>query len=391
MGVFDWARAFFNKGTRTINLDDCHFMLQAEVYYKRLAIETCIDLIANALARCEFQTYEKGKATRKELHYLLNVQPNQNQNATQFFHKAIRNFFLDGECLIINDGGEKYLIADDFERLEFVFKPNIYKNIIIGDLQMDRTYSEKEVFYLRLTDANIIKLIDDLYASYGKLLASSMAYYKRKNTKRLMFKGDFLRRQDDEIQAALDDMRDAQMKNWFDPDVSGATFDLQEGYEMEDMSDSKVGAQGQSDSRDISNLIDDIFNYVAMAFHVPRGLLKGDLADIEKQTDNFIMFALSTPAEMISDEFNRKLYTRQDHINRTYLKLDTSKIKTIDISQLAVAVDKLFSIGGMTINDVLEALGKDPIDDDVANKRYVTKNYERVDVAEQNLKGGENE
>lgn len=391
MGVFDWARAFFNKGTRTLNLDDCHFTLQAEVYYKRLAIETCIDLIANALSRCEFQTYEKGKPTRKDLHYLLNIQPNQNQNATQFFHKAIRKFFLDGECLIINDGGEKYFIADDFERVEFAFKPNIYKNITIGDLQMKRVYYEEEVMYLKLTDANIIKLIDELYESYGKLLASSMAYYKRKNTKRLMFKGDFLRRQDDEIQEALDEMRDAQMKNWFDPDVSGATFDLQDGYEMEDMSDSISVGKNNSDSREISGLVDDIFNYVAMAFHVPRGLLKGDLADIEKQTDNFIMFALSTPAEMIADEFNRKLYTRQDHIERTYLKLDTSKIKTVDINQLAVAVDKLFSIGGMTINDVLAELGKDPIDDEIANKRYVTKNYERVDVTESILKGGENE
>lgn len=389
MSVFDWARAFFNKKNKTLHLNECIFELQVEVYYKRLAIETCIDLIANALARCEFQTYEEGKQTRKGLHYMLNVQPNQNENATTFFHKVVRQFFYNGECLIINDNSKQYLVADDFDRLEFAFKPNIYKNIVINDFALNRVYSEEEVFYLKLTDARIIQLIDDLYASYGKLLASSMNYYRRKNNKRLLIRGDFLRPQDTETQDAIDEMFDKQLTTWFNPDVEGASFDLQEGYEMEDMSDSKAGAQGLSDSRDISNLVDDIFNYVAMAFHVPRGLLKGDLADIEAQTDNFIMFALSTPAEMIADEFNRKLYNEKDHMERTYLKMDTSKIKITDISKLAVAVDKLFSVGGYTINDVLEALGKDPLDDDYANKRYVTKNYERVDITEKNLKGGE--
>ncbi len=150
------------------------------------------------------------------------------------------------------------------------------------------------------------------------------------------------------------------------------------------MSDAKVGLS--IDSRDISNLIDDIFNYVAMAFHVPRGLLKGDLADIDKQTDNFIMFALNPPAEMMEDEFNRKAYSKEDYLNRTYVKIDTSKIKITDIVQLATAFDKMFAIGVYTINDILSELGHEIVDDEIANKRHVTKNYQD---AEEALKGGE--
>ncbi len=58
------------------------------------------------------------------------------------------------------------------------------------------------------------------------------------------------------------------------------------------MSDSKNGVSNNSTSRDVSDLINDIFNYVAIAFHVPIGILKGDVADIEKQMDSFLAFVL---------------------------------------------------------------------------------------------------
>lgn len=391
MGMFDWARALFNKGSRTLQLNECLFELQVETYYKKLAIDTCIGLIAKALARCEFETYERGRQTRKTLHYMLNIQPNQNQNATHFFHEAVTKLLYEGKCLIINDAGNQYLIADDFDRLEFAFKANIYKNITVRDYQLKGIYEEKDVFYLRLNDKRITQLIDNLYESYGKLIASAMMNYRRKNGKRYMMKGDFLRPQDDKTQKEVDAFLFEQMKPFMNPDVGGAVYQLQEGYELTDMSDDQKGAQTQNGNLDIKDLIEGVFDYVAMAFHIPRGLLKGDLADIETQVDNFIMFAVNPYAEMISDEFNRKLYTPKDHSERTYLKMDTTKIKITDIGKIAVAFEKLFSIGSYTINDVIEALGGDPIDDELLNKRYVTKNYERVDITErENLNEAKN-
>lgn len=48
-------------------------------------------------------------------------------------------------------------------------------------------------------------------------------------------------------------------------------------------------------------------------------------------------------------------------------------------------MDKLFAIGGLTINDVIMMLGKEPIDEEWANRRHVTKNYQEAD----SLEGGE--
>ncbi|HEK9101970.1 TPA: phage portal protein [Bacillus pseudomycoides] len=383
MGLREWVRGFFGSNN-TLTLDSCCYELGIDYFYKRLAVESCIDLIANALTRCEFQTFEKGKEKRGENHYLLNVQPNQNQNASEFMHSLVNHLIDENECIVIMQNKQLY-IADSFDVNEFALKENIYRNITIGDFTFEKAFNESEVFHFKLNDRNIMQVIDGMYSSFGKLLASSIDYYKRKNNKRLLIKGDFLRAQDTETQEAINEMFESQLKNWFNADKVGSAFQLQDGYVIEDMSDSKSGVANSSTSRDISDLINDIFSYVATAFHVPIGILKGDVADIEKQMDSFLAFCINPIAELIQDEFNRKMYTKKEYMDRTYLKIDTTKIKVVDITKMATAMDKLFAIGGLSINDILIILGREPLEEEWANKRFVTKNYQEAD----SLEGGE--
>ncbi|PEO87323.1 phage portal protein [Bacillus wiedmannii] len=383
MGLRDWVRGFFGS-SKTLTLDSSCYELALDYFYKKLAVESCIDLIANALTRCEFQTFEKGKEKRGGNHYLLNVQPNQNQNASEFMHSLVNHLIMENECVVIMQNEQLY-IADSFNVTKFALKENIYNDITIEDFTFKKTFNASEVFHFKLNDRNIMQIIDGMYSSFGKLLASSIDYYKRKNNKRLLIKGDFLRAQDPETQAAIDEMFEGQLKNWFNADKAGSAFQLQDGYVIEDMSDSKNGVSNNSTSRDVSDLINDIFNYVAIAFHVPIGILKGDVADIEKQMDSFLAFCINPIAELIQDEFNRKMYTKKEYIERTYLKIDTTKIKVVDITKLATALDKLFAIGGLSINDILIILGREPIEEEWANKRFVTKNYQETD----SLEGGE--
>lgn len=382
MGLWRWIKGFFKEGELN-SLKDCYYELSTEYYYKNLAVETCVNLIANALSRCEIKTYNKGKNYRGKMYYSLNVSPNQNQNATAFFHKAIRKFIYEKECLIVMHENNFY-VADSFSVKKYALHENIYSSVQIDDFVFaNKTFKESEVVLLKLTDVKMLSVIDDLYDSHGKMIEAAKSYYKLKNNKRVLISGDYLRSQDDETQKAIDEMFEQQLKNWFDPDKKSVAFQLQEGYEFEDMSDSKTGLT--IDSRDISNLIEDIFNYVAMAFHVPRGLLKGDLADLEGQVKSFIMFALNPAAAMMEDEFNRKVYTEEEYLDRTYIKIDTSKIKVSDITELATALDKMFAIG-FTLNEIFEEMGREKVDDPIANIRHITKNYQTV---EQALKGGE--
>ncbi|MEK4501929.1 phage portal protein [Bacillus sp. FSL R12-0069] len=383
MGVREWISGFFGSNN-TFTLKECLYELSVDYYYKKLAVESCIDLIANALTRCEFQTFEKGKEKRGENYYLLNIQPNQNQNASEFMHSLVNHVMMDNECVVIMQDEQLYIV-DSFDRTKFALKENIYHNITIGDFTFEKAFAESEVFHFQLNDRNIMEVIDGVYNSFGKLLASSIDYYKRRNNKRLLIKGDFLRAQDEATQDAINEMFESQLKNWFNADKVGSAFQLQNGYEFEDMSDSKNGVANTSTSRDISDLIQDIFGYVATAFHVPIGILKGDVADIENQMDSFLAFCIHPIAELIQDELNRKMYKKEEYLARTYVKMDTTKIKVVDITKMATAMDKLFAIGGLTMNDVIMMLGKEPIEEEWADRRHVTKNYQEAE----SLGGGE--
>lgn len=383
MSISEWFSRLFGKN-KIVQLTDTFADLATNVYVKKLVVETCIDLISNALSRTNFQTFEKGMEVRKDNFYLLNVQPNQNQNATEFMQSLVNHLFYNNECLVIMQNDQLY-VADDFTRKEFAMKENRYADVLIGDFKFEKSFVESEVLYFKLNDRNIMDVIDGLYRDYGMLISSAIDYYKRKNNKRYLIKGDFLRAQDDETQEAINQMFESQLKSWFDPNKVGAAFQLQEGYDLTDMSDNSKGAKNDSSTRDIAELVNDVINYVAMAFHVPRGLLKGDLADIDKQIDGFLMFCVLPTARMIQEEFNRKMYTKQDYLGRTYLKLDTSQIKVVDIVQLANAVDKLFAVGGLCIDDILVMLGREPLNTEWSTRRYVTKNYQDAKTME----GGE--
>lgn len=387
LGFIQWATNLFKKDKKFISLKDCFHELGLDYYYKKLAIDTCINLIANSISRCEFQTFEKGKNVRKNNYYLYNVEPNANQNATEFVHELVTKLVYENECLVVMVNNQLF-IADDFTGTNFAIKENFYKDVIINNYKLNDVFSESQVMHFKLRNEKIVNVIDGMYESFGKLLTSSMNYYKRKNNKRFLIKGDFLRAQDDETQDMINQMFEGQLRDWFDPNKEGSAFQLQEGYDFDDMSDGANISNGNSSlSRDVAALVDDIFNFVAMAFHVPRGMLKGDVADIEGQIDSFLMFGVNPITELISDEINRKAYSKSEYLERTYLKVDTTKIKVVDITKLATAFDKLFSIGGMTINDIIVELGKEPIDEEYADKRFVTKNYQEVN----SLEGGEND
>lgn len=377
MNLLKSIKEWFLDGRLFSNGKQVYYEAAVEAHVKNFAVSICVDLIANAVSKCEFQTFQKGKSVRLNNYYLWNVQPNQNQNATEFIHDVVTKFFYEEECLIVMLKDQLY-IADSFEVKEYALLENVYKNIRIKDYQLSMSFTESQVIHLKLTNRKILKVINSLYESYGKLLMSAMNYYRRKNNKRYLIKGDYLRAQDDETQEKVDQLFEEQLKDWFNPQKESVAFQLQEGYELEDKSDSNTTKD--SNSRDISNLVHDIIDFVTMGFHIPKAMVKGDLADIEKQVDSFIMFAVSPFTEAFTDEINRKVYTKEEFMDRTYLHIDTSKIKLTDITQLATALDKLFSIGGLSINDVLEILGKNPIDEPWANERYVTKNYQKTTV-----------
>lgn len=384
MGFRQWLGKWFGN-RKEYDLESFCVGLDSKIFYKKLAINACVNLISNSLTRAKFRTYEKGEERKGENFYLFNVEPNINQNAAEFFHELISKLVYDNEALVVMQNKQLF-IADDWTVDEKSLIENRYTDVVIKDYSLNKDFYEKDVFHFKLNDEKIINVINGLYEDYGKLISSSINYYKRANALRAILRLERSGPQTDEEQEALDDLFDVQLKSFFEAE-GGAALPLQDGIGFEEVFQ-ESGQTKSKDSRDIRSLIDDIFDFVSMAFHIPKGLLKGDLAEVDNQTNNFLMFCLAPIAELLEDEINRKYYSKKEYLERTYLKIDISMVKYVDPVEIATALEKWLSSGTHSVNENRSFMDLEPIDEEWANKHYITKNYAET---EQYLKGGEGE
>ena len=70
-------------------------------------------MIASLISKCEFRTFIKGIPEKKGEYYLWNYEPNQNQNAGDFWQQFVTNLLYDNAALIVEVGGKLY-VADSF-------------------------------------------------------------------------------------------------------------------------------------------------------------------------------------------------------------------------------------------------------------------------------------
>jgi len=390
LGLWNVIGHFFQKDGETVDVEVSNRRLRVETAYKRLYVDSAIDLIARSLVGCEFQTYRDGKTIKSLNYYQLNVSPNKNESAFEFWHKVVSNLVYHNEALILFHQGGLWVADSFFRDTSQGCRDYTYKNVVINTEMVSKTYREQEVLYLKFSTTSINEVINTLYQSYGELLSKAILNYKANGQKRYVFKGRFMNAITDKQSKDASELFEKQMDDFMNPEKMGAVLFQPENVQMEDKSpESKA-----MDTRDIKAIATDMLEFVATAFHIPPAILSGtsdggtvsSASNPTGDLDNFILFGLRPLGELIVTEYNRKMFAREQYLSKTYIKFNMDTFKLVDINKLATAVDKMFAVGGLTINDVLIRLGQEPLEEEWANQRYVTKNYERADVAS---KGGE--
>ena len=373
------------KEDGTLDLDAVIGELSAEVYYKELAIQACVNLIANTVARSEFLTYIKGEAVRRDNYYLFNVEPNQNKSASKFWRDVISKLIRENECLVVQVN-DMFYVADSFTRNKFAFKENIYTNIVVSEYALSGSFVESQVFYFEWHDEKIKKVVDGLYTSYAKLIAASQNRYKKSIARRGKLTVPVNYTQTTKGQEDLQDLLNRRFAKFFAAE-GDAVIPLTNGLEYEELSKDTSSKDNPDSSKAIRAFIDDVFDFTAIAFQIPPQLLKGNVADTDKAVGNFLTFCVNPLAELITDEINRKLYGRKSFLDGTYVKLDTTRIRAVDIADVANALDVLLRTGAYCIDDCLKLLGMEPLNTEWSRARWMTKNYQPIEEA---MKGGEN-
>lgn len=371
MTFWAWLKAKFSGGSIPLGGDLCgdDFDLYGELYIREMAFWSAANLIANAVSKCEFKTFDGGEEVKKREYYLWNIEPNRNQNSSAFLHKLISQLYRNNECLVVEQGGQ-LLVADSFEEKEFVLYENVFTNVTVGDFTFNRSFTQSEVLYFRLNTVDMKRVTDGLYASYSKLINYSMTAYQKSRGTKGVFSYETIPVAGTNERAAFDGLINEKIGKWLSGD--NAALPLGKGQEWKELQHKTYSTES---TRDIRAQIDDISDFTSKAFGIPPALLRGDVQGVSDALDNFLTFCLDPLCDMIQEEINRKRIGYAGFIKGTYVKIDTKQVKHVDLLSVSTAIDKLIGSGAFSVNDIRELVGETPIDEAWASEHVITKNY----------------
>ncbi|KZD41603.1 Phage portal protein [Bacillus cereus] len=348
------------------------------VHMKRLAIDTCVSFLGRTISQSEFRVRHGKVFEKNELYYRLNVRPNKNMTASTFWERFIRKLIYDNECLVIQADDGDLLIADGFQHNEYAVFEDTFTDVIVKDYTFKRSFKQSEVIHLKYRNDKLSPLIDGLFADYGDLFGRILNSQKRKNQVRGTVDMDMIGAKTEEQITKLQEFIDNMYKAIGTKDI--AIVPQQKGIKYDEVYN---GSANGPSVEEINKVTNGFLNQVATAIGIPIALIYGEMADVEKQTKNYMLFTVNPLLKKLSDESNVKFFEMKDYLGGQ--RIEIKSISYQSIFDLATSIDKLISSGAFTGNEIRLEGGYESSNDPNLDKHYITKNYTQMNGE----KGGE--
>lgn len=373
----------------------------AEVMMRKLAISACVNMTGNALALSVFRTYVGGKEAQGEDFYTLNVRPNPNQSAAEFWRAVVAEMMLNGEALVISQKGsreESLWLADGFGLVEDgnPFAVNRWQVTGVNGKSLSKIYAEKDVLHFRLSAMDVRAPLAALSDSYERLMSSVQKDMRWRLGKHYKAKIGRMAQGTEDFNAKFREMLESQIRPALTNDIT--VLPQYEGYEYSDLNNEKSNTGKMSDlGREYRNLCNDVLEMTAIAYGMPPVLLLGKVADSKDAFARWMTEVIDPLAETIADEINHKSFGQKEYLGGRKLVIDTSGIQHFDIFGNADHIAKLVG-SGWSYNDILRIVGGAEVDEPWARQHFFTKNNEAMSNAgertvkesvKESVKGGE--
>lgn len=350
-----------------------------KIALNEFAREKAAGMIAKAIAKSEFIVQRDKKRTKDEIYWRLNVRPNDNETATDFWYTAIKKLLVDQECVIVVVNG-KFYMADSYDASQSVLLPQIYKDITIScngsSLAMGKMFTANDVIHLRMRNEKLKKYAEQIARSYSDLYSAMCEMKRIANAPKFKLKFDtsapLLTRVDEngnktsvtrekyreEIQKLLEDKKLSVIIN-------------SAGIDLEHM---KIDAPVSS-ADEITKIAKEAYSECAMAYDIPQAVFMGSITEKADSTNEFITYAVGPVVEIINDSLNAKIVGENDYLKKgERIWLDLSRYKHVDVIESAGNLDKLRAIG-FTLDEIREMVGWEPLGTEFSRQRVITKNY----------------
>lgn len=388
LNFWKWLAGGKARSPTTVEIT-CRDLLAAaqEFQLRDMSFWICANMIANAVARCEFRTFRDGKEIREREHYLWNVEPNANQNSTAFLHKLVAKLLTDGEALVIStrqrEGYDALVVADAWlQNGDYPSRQNEYVNVQVGDVSYEKTFREREVLHLKLNHINVKPVLDGLYGAYWRLISAAMKRYEWDKGQHWKVHVGQLASGAEDFTENFSRMIEQQVKTFLDS--NGAILPEFDGYAY-----TNEGGKANVDLADIQAQMKDVLGFTAKALQIPAVLVDGSIQGTEDAQGRFLTGCIDPICDQLQEEINRKRYGYDRMREGDYLRVDTSSIRHFDMFANAANVEKLVGSGAFTINDVLRSAGLPTIPEPWADEHYMTKNIAALGAETTALGGAE--
>lgn len=388
LNFWKWLAGGKARSPTTVEIT-CRDLLAAaqEFQLRDMSFWICANMIANAVARCEFRTFRDGKEIREREHYLWNVEPNANQNSTAFLHKLVAKLLVDNEALVIStrqrEGYDALVVADAWlQDGDYPSRQNEYINVQVGDVSYEKTFREREVLHLKLNHINVKPVLDGLYGAYWRLISAAMKRYEWDKGQHWKVHVGQLASGAEDFTKNFSRMIEQQVKTFLDS--NGAILPEFDGYAY-----TNEGGKANVDLADIQAQMKDVMGFTAKALQIPAVLVDGSIQGTEDAQGRFLTGCIDPICDQLQEEINRKRYGYDRMRAGNYLRVDTSSIRHFDMFANAANVEKLVGSGAFTINDVLRSAGLPTIPEPWADEHYMTKNIAALGAETTALGGAE--
>lgn len=381
-----WLKTIFQRNKNlnsSYSMENEIFSVEVEqrVYLKQLALEICINFIARSIAQTEFRVIDNKKRVREDWDYLLNVRPNTDSSASDFWQDVVYTLIHNREVLIILSDSNDLLIADSFTREERAVYPDTFKHVTVKEFTFARTFSMDEVIYLTYNNAKLSRFMNGMFEDFTELFSRMVETSMFSNQIRATAAMDTATSLNEENLAKLQEFIN-RMFNAFRKSAFAIAPKLK-GFDYEEIVN---GGNGGRSVEDMMKVLDKAIDYVAELLGIPPAIINGSLSEYETALKAFIKFTYNPLLKKISDELNAKLISKKDY--QKGKRIEAFGIQVKSVTENAEAVDKLVASGAYTRNEVREKFGDERADDPELDKYVITKNYQTVEE-NKSSKGGE--
>lgn len=373
-----WLIDKLSKNTEIKSLFDLDFYEEPthRAYLKKMALETCINFIARTISQSDFRFMKDGKRQSNDWDYLLNIRPNTDQSAADFWQDFVFKLINENEILVILTDSNDLLIADSFERKEYAVFPDVFSNVTVKEYTFNRTFKMNEVLFISYNNEKMTTFMNGMFEDYGNLFSRMIEINMRNNQIRGTVDIESNQSLDKENQAKLQNFIDRLFKSFKINTI--AIIPKLKGFNYTEVS--KGDNNGKSVD-ELTKLKRDLVNEVANILGIPVSLVHGDMTEYETAIKAYIKFCIGPLIKKISDELNAKLIEKKNYLSGESIKVQG--IAELNALEVADAVDKLRASGVYNGNQIRVKLGDEPVDNPLLEEYVMTKNYDSV------VKGGE--